>query len=146
MPKKKLIPNPIQFFLLSVILWFVVDFGTAGGFRLFYYEKIWPAILFFYLGFPLIFSILIFRMKWDDRRLFFGMLVAIFIVEILFTRNPLLMTFPTLLWGIPLAVLIYTLLVFFPLWFLRNELTKHLLVIIVTCTVVLIVTLLTVFG
>ncbi len=146
MSKNNLIPDSIQYFLLSVILWFVVDFGTAGGFRFAYYEKIWPTILIFYLGFPLIFSLLIFRLKWNTTRLFLSMLVMIFIVEILFTNNPLLMIFPTLLWGIPLAVLIYTPLVFFPLWFLRKELRMHRLVILVTGAAVLIVTALTIFG
>ncbi len=146
MQKKELIPDSIQYFLLSVILWFVVDFGTAGGFRFYYYEKIWPTILLFYLGFPLIFSLLIFRLKWNNRRLFFGMLVTVFIVEILFTRNPLLMSFPNLLWGIPLAVLIYIPLVYFPLWLIRKAIKQHLMIILLCSISVLTVTLLTIFG
>ncbi len=140
------LPEPVQYFLLSALLWFIVDFGTAGGFRPSYYEKIWPVIWLFYLGFPLIFSILIFRLKWNTVRLFLSTLVTIFIVEILFTRNPLLMTFPNLLWAIPLAVLIYIPLVYFPLWFIRRELSKHRLMILLTGSAVVVVTALSMFG
>jgi hypothetical protein len=146
MRKTITIPKPIQYFLLSVFLWVIVDFGTAGGFRISYYEKIWPVIWLFYLGFPLIFSILIFRLKWNSTRLFLSTLVTIFIVEILFTRNPLLMTLPNLLWATPLAVLIYIPLVYFPLWFIRKELSKHRLMIFLSGAAVVVVTFLTISG
>jgi hypothetical protein len=146
MRKMITIQEPVQYFFLSVILWVIVDFGTAGGFRISYYEKIWPVIWLFYLGFPLIFSILIFRLKWNTNWLFLSTLVTIFIVEILFTRNPLLMTFPNLLWAIPLAVLIYNPLVYFPLWFIRKELLKHCLMIFLSGAAVVVVTVLTMFG
>lgn len=129
-----------------MILWFVVDFGTAGGYRLAYYEKIWPTVLFFYLGFPLLFSILIYKFGVGDKGLFLGTLITIFIIEILFTRNPLLMSFPTLFWGIPVAVLIYIPLVFFSLWIVKREVIKHLPLIIILTGIELLITTLTIFG
>jgi len=138
--------KPVWYFLLSVALWFIIDFGTAGGFRISYYEKIWPTILLFYLGFPLIFSVLIFRLQWTKYQLFLSTLATIYIIEVVFTRNPLLMTFPTLLWGIPLAVLVYVPLVYFPLWVIRGEIEKHGLIIVVLCMVEVAVMLLTIFG
>ena len=135
-----------RYFLLGVLLWIVVDFGTAGGFRITYFQEYGPALLLFYLGYPLIFSLLIFRFHWTGKRLFVATLVAIFVVEVIFTRNPLLTTFPLLLLGIPLAILVYVPLTYFPLWFARKELGRHKVLITVLMIVELVVVLLTTFG
>jgi hypothetical protein len=140
------IPIAWQYFLLAVLLWVIVDFGTAGGFRLAYFQKYGFTLLLFYLGFPLVFALLIFRLKWNERRLFFATSVAIFIVEVLFTRNPLVMNYPALLWGIPLAILVYLPLTYFPLWFVRKEMGKHKFIAIGLTIVELIVMWLTTFG
>lgn len=139
-------PKAWQYSLLGVFLWVVVDFGTAGGFRLSYFEKYGPPLLFFYIGYPLLFSCLIFKLHWDERRLFWATLAAIFIVEVLFTKNPLVMTFPILLLGIPLAVLVYAPLTYFPLWIVRKEIVRHRLLIIGLIVVELVIMALTTFG
>ncbi len=135
-----------QYFLLGVLLWVLVDFGTAGGFRIAYFEKYGVTLLLFYLGFPLIFTLLIFRLNWNERRLFFATLVAIIIVEVLFTRNPLVMSYPSLLWGIPLAILVYLPLTYFPLWIVRKEMGRNRFLVIALSLVELIVMWLTTFG
>ncbi|MFZ6028682.1 MAG: hypothetical protein ACOYYS_13270 [Chloroflexota bacterium] len=135
-----------QYFLLSFLLWVFVDFGTAGGFRVAYFEKYGAALLFFYLGSPLVFSFLIFKMRWGGRRLFLATLATIFVVEVLFTRNPLVTTFPALLAGIPLAVAVYTPLIYFPLWLVRKQMRQHWLPVLVSSAITLMVTLLTMFG
>lgn len=139
-------PKSWQYFFLGVLLWVLVDFGTAGGFRIAYFEKYGPTLLLFYIGYPLIFSVLIFKFNWSERRLFMATLVAIFIVEVLFTENPLVMTFPALLLGIPLAVMVYAPLTYFPLWFVRREMVKHRLLVTGLVIVELIVMILTTFG
>ena len=123
-----------------------MDFGTAGGFRIAYFEKYGPTLLLFYIGYPLIFSFLIFKLHWDERRLFLATLAAIFVVEVLFTRNPLVMTFPALLLGIPLAIMVYAPLTYFPLWFVRKEIGEHKMLITGLILVELIVMILTTFG
>jgi hypothetical protein len=145
---KKPIYFPIswQYFLLGVLLWVIVDFGTAGGFRFTYFQEYGLTLLLFYLGYPLVFTLFIFRWHWNERRLFSATLVAIFIIEVLFTRNPLLMSFPALLWGIPLAILIYLPLTYFPLWFVRKEMGRHRFLVIGLSLVELIVMGLTTFG
>jgi hypothetical protein len=140
------LPKSWQYFLLGVLLWVIVDFGTAGGFRISYFETYGATLLLFYIGYPLVFSILIFKLRWNERRLFLATLVAIFVVEILFTRNPLVMTFPALLLGIPLAILVYAPLTYFPLWMVRKEMQEHRQLIIVLILVELIVMMLTTFG
>jgi hypothetical protein len=56
------------------------------------------------------------------------------------------MTFPALLLGIPLAILVYAPLTYFPLWFVRKELGKHRRLIAGLVIVELVVMLLTTFG
>lgn len=135
-----------QYFLLGMLLWAFVDFGTAGGFRISYIAKYGLTLLLFYAGYPFVFSVFIFRLRWSERRLFFATLAAIFVVEVVFTRNPLLMTFPALILGIPLAVMIYSPLTFFPLWFVRKEIAKHRMLILGLAIVELIIMMLTTFG
>jgi hypothetical protein len=136
----------LAYFFLGLLLWIFVDFGTAGGFRISYFEKYGPTLLLFYLGYPLIFSVLIFKLHWDEYRLFLATLAAIFVIEVLFTRNPLVMTFPVLLLGIPLAIIVYMPLSYFPLWFVRKEMGKHRMLIPVLISVELGVMVLTTFG
>ena len=140
------LPAPVQYFVLGVLLWVIVDFGTAGGFRLAYFQKYGPALLFFYLGCPLVFSLLIFRLGWQGPRLFWATLAAIGVVEVVFTRNPLVMRFPALLWGIPAAILVYAPLTYFPLWCVRGEIGKHKILVIGLSLVVLVIMWLTTFG
>jgi hypothetical protein len=140
------IPISWQYFLLGVLLWVIVDFGTAGGFRLAYFQNYGATLLLFYLGYPLVFTPLIFRFNWNQYHLFFASLVAIFMIEVLFTRNPLVMSYPSLLWGIPLAVLIYLPLTYFPLWIVRRELGRHRFLVIGLSIVELIIMWLTTFG
>jgi hypothetical protein len=140
------LPKSWQYFLLGVLLWTIVDFGTAGGFRITYFQKYGLTLLLFYVGYPLLFSVLIFKLRWSESRLFLATLITIFIIEIIFTRNPLLMTFPALIWGIPLAIMIYTPLTFFPLWIVRKEIAKHGILILALTIVELIIMMLTTFG
>ncbi len=140
------LPQAWQYFFLGAFLWVIVDFGTAGGFRISYFETYGSTLLLFYIGYPLIFSVLIFKLHWSERRLFLATLVAIFVVEVLFTRNPLVMTFPALLLGIPLATMVYAPLTYFPLWTVRKEMAKHRILIIILVIVELIVMVLTTFG
>jgi len=144
--KRFYLPKSWQYFLLGMLLWAFVDFGTAGGFRIGYFTKYGLTLLLFYVGYPLVFSVLIFRLRWSERRLFLATLVAIFIVEVIFTRNPLLITFPALIVGVPLAIMIYSPLTFFPLWFVRKEIAKHRTLILGLTIVELIIMILTTFG
>lgn len=146
MNERSQLPKSWQYFFLGFLLWVIVDFGTAGGFRIAYFEKYGPTLLLFYIGYPLIFSWLIFKLRWNERRLFLVTLAAIFVVEVLFTRNPLIMTFPALLLGIPLAIAVYAPLTYFPLWFVRGEMYRHRLLILGLSIMELVVMTLTTFG
>lgn len=62
------------------LLWVFVDLGTAGGFRLSYFSEHGPLLLAFYLGYPLIFSYLIFGRHWSGWKLFLATAVAILLI------------------------------------------------------------------
>jgi len=53
------------------------------------------------------------------------MLVGAFIVEVVFTGNKLLYTFPIMLIGIPVAISIYSLLTFAPKWIVENRIRQN---------------------
>jgi hypothetical protein len=128
------------------LFWIIVDFGTAGGFRLSYFEKYGPALLLFYIGYPVIFTFLIFRLKLGGKGLFLATLIGIFIVEVLFTGNPLITGFPVCLIGIPLAVAVYSPLTFFPLWIVNREMGRHIKEILVLSFIEVTILCLTTFG
>lgn len=136
----------ITYGFLCLLLWIIVDWGTAGGFRTSYFEEYGFTLLIFYIGYPIIFTFLIFELNFNEKSLFFATLIAIFIVEIIFTRNPLLMDFPACLIGIPLAVAVYAPLTYFPLWIVRGETKKHLGLISSLSLIELAVMTLTIFG
>jgi hypothetical protein len=128
------------------LLWLIVDFGSAGGFRIAYYEQYAPTICLFYIIFPVIFSYLAIGRGWGWKRLLAATLIEIFLVEGLFVQNPLILNFPVLLIGIPLAIGIYAPLTFFPLWIVRRTVGQHKRVVLLLTTVVVLVSLLSTFG
>jgi hypothetical protein len=134
------------YFLLCFLLWVVVDLGTAGGFRLSYLARYMPALLTFYVGYPLVFTYLVYRRRLGGRGLFVATLVAIFVVEAILTGNPWLIAFPLCLVGIPLAIAVYAPLAYFPLWAVRGELGRHRRMVVALCCVEAAVMALTTLG
>jgi hypothetical protein len=132
MERRRYFPESWKYFLIGV--------------RPAYFEKFGPSLLVFYLGYPAAFTILVFLFHWGDRLLFLATLIAIFIIEVVFTGNPLLMSFPQLLIGIPLSILVYAPLTFSPLWIVRKEAGRHKWTMAGLAAVEIIITLLTAFG
>jgi hypothetical protein len=131
---------------LCFALWVVVYFGTAGGFRIGYFQKYGLTLLLFYLGYPLLFTFLVFGLKFNERRLLLATLAAIFVVEVVFTRNPLVTSFPACLLGVPLAAAVYAPLTFFPLWIVEGRMVGHIRLVVFLSLIVLAVMCLTTFG
>jgi hypothetical protein len=138
--------KPLLYVLCGFILWVIIDLGTAGGFRLSYFSAHGPLLLVFYLGFPIAFACLIFRWHWAGSKLFFATVVAIMLVEGVFTGNPFVLSFPLMLVGIPLAICIYSPLTYFPLWIVNGEMGRHRAVATFLSLVVLAVMFLATFG
>jgi len=136
------------YFLLGIVFWFIIDFTTTEAIRdpNLYYSTYMPALLIFYIGYPLVFSLLIYKFKLNNIILFIGVLIGIFIVEILFTHNALLFTFPIMLLAIPAAIAIYSLLTFVPKWIVDGEIKDNKWKLIIMIVIYILISLATVFG
>ena len=114
-----------KYFLLGTVFWFCVDFTTAFAPDVHRWVSYMPTILLFYFGSPLLFAVLIYRRGWSDRSLFGPLLVVLVLVEIVFSHNALLFTFPLLLIFIPVAVAIYSFITYVPRWIVDGRLAQH---------------------
>jgi len=138
----------LKYFLLGILFWFVVDFTTTEAIRnpSHYYSIFMPALLIFYIGYPLLFSLLIYKFKLNNKLLFIATLIGIIIVEILFTHNALLYSFPIMILTIPIAISIYSLLTFVPKWIVDKEIKKNKWKLILIIIIYVLVSLVTLFG
>ncbi|EMR73936.1 hypothetical protein MCGE09_00234 [Thaumarchaeota archaeon SCGC AB-539-E09] len=132
----------LRYLLSGVSIWVIVDYTTAFNPDMARWVQHMPDIWLFYLGYPLIFAYLIYVRDWKDRRLFGAMLVLAFIIEVIFSNNSLLYTFPILLVMNPVAVAIYSLVTFIPKWFTENEITRNRKAVIILVVVWVIVSIL----
>jgi hypothetical protein len=115
----------LKYFIIGVIFWLLVDWTTAFQPDLQRWLTYWPEIWVFYLGFPFIFAFLIYERIWSNRRIFLATLAEVFIVEIVFTHNALLYTFPIMVLALPVGIILYSLLVFVPKWITDGELKRN---------------------
>jgi hypothetical protein len=138
----------LKYFIVGLIFWLVVDFTTTQAIRnpYSYYSTYMPTLLIFYIGYPLIFSFLIYKFNFIGKKLFFAILIGAFIVEVVFTRNPLLITFPLMLIGIPAAVSIYSFITYVPKWIIDGEIKNNKWKLIIMVTVYLLISLASSLG
>ncbi len=116
-----------RYFFLAVLAWVLVDFSTTPAIAhpVSYYSTYMPALLLFYIGYPLIFSALIYRLRLGPRGVFVAMVVGIVVVEIVFTHNALLYTLPICLIAIPLALAHYAMVTYLPWWIAERTLREN---------------------
>ena len=111
--------------LLGILIWVIVDFTTAFNPDVQRWIDHMPLIWGFYIGYPLIFAHLIYRRQWSGRKLFIAMLTGAFTVEIIFSNNTPLYTFPLMLVMIPIAIAIYTVVTYLPKWIVEGSLHQN---------------------
>jgi len=116
-----------RYFLLAVLAWVVVDFTTTAaiGNPRAYYSKFMPALLIFYVGYPLIFSTLIYKFRLGSRGLLLAMITGIFVVEVVFTHNMLLVTLPICLLAILISLGHYGMVTLMPLWIAERTIGRN---------------------
>ncbi len=116
-----------RYFALAVLAWIMVDFTTTAaiGNPVAYYSKYMPALLLFYLGYPLVFSFLIYGLKLGQRALCLAMVAGIVLVEIVFTHNMLLLTLPICLLAIAISLGHYGMVSFMPLWIAEGTIGEN---------------------
>ena len=138
----------LKYFLIGILFWFVIDFTTTEAIRnpRHYYSIYMPALLIFYVGYPLIFSVLIYKFKVTNRFLFIATLLGIVLIEIFFTHNALLYTFPLMILTIPVAVALYSLLTFVPKWIVDGEIKNNKWKLTILSIIYVLVSLATLFG
>jgi hypothetical protein len=138
----------LKYSLLGILFWFIVDLTTTQAIKnpAHYYSTYMPALLIFYLGYPLLFSPLIYKFKLTDKKIFLINIFAALLVEIVFFQNALLFTFPIMLIMIPIAISIYTLLTFVPKWIVEGKLKENKWKLITLIAVYVLVSLATAFG
>ena len=115
----------LKYLISGVSIWVLVDYTTAFMPDTARWVQHMPDIWLFYIGYPLVVSYLIYNRNWEGRKLFASMLVLAFIVEVVFSSNSLLYTFPIMLVMNPLAVAIYSLVTYIPKWITEKEMTKN---------------------
>lgn len=112
-----------------VFIWTViVDWGTVGGFYLSYWNvslagHIMRGVTFLFT--PLFISYFILRRRWNEIKLLIPIIVVAFIIEVLIVKNQLLYVFPFFLWGIPLAIIVYSAIVYLPLWVVTGQIKEN---------------------
>ena len=123
--KKINMNNSLRYFVLGVIFWIVVDYTTAFNPDFQRWLDHMPEIWLFYLGYPLLFTFLIYKKGWTGWKLFLPMLLGAFVVEVIFTHNVLLYTFPIMLVMIPIALCIYGFITYTPKWIVEKKILEH---------------------
>lgn len=138
----------LKYVIFGVIFWFLVDFTTTNAVRNpgFYYSTYMPALLLFYIGYPLIFSFLIYRFDFEGKPLFITTLIAAFFLEAVVFQNSLLYTFPMMLIGVPAAIFLYSFITYGPKWITNKEIKNKKWKLIVLILIYVFISLATVLG
>ena len=132
-----------HYFIYGIICWVIVDFTTVFNPNLQRWISFWPTIWLFYILFPLAFSLLIYKLKINDKQLFLCTIIEIIISEVILFQNQLLFTFPIMLIAIPVSVCIYTLITFFPKWIEEKKLKENRRIIIFLIIVWILISIIT---
>lgn len=114
-----------KYLILSIIIWVLVDFTTAHIPNFDSWKSFMPEIWIFYIGWPLLFSYLIYKNEWDDKKIFKWTMILGFLLEIIFFNNTMFFMFPFMLIAIPVFIAIYTLVTLVPKWIIEKRLKDH---------------------
>jgi len=129
----------LKYFIIGVFFWVVVDYTTAFNPDFQRWVAHMPEIWLFYTGYPLLFAYLIYKKQWNTRKIFYSMIIAAFIIEVILSNNTLLYTFPIMLIMIPIAVSIYSFITFTPKWIVEKKIIENrkklIILVIVWATV-----------
>ena len=105
-----------------------------------------PEVWLFYCGYPLLFTLLIYKAGWRGWRLSLAVLLSGLLLEVIIFDNPLFDPFPFNLLMFPLTFAIYAFIIFVPLWIVEGHMRRHKGWIITLTLVWFLVALLTYFS
>jgi len=135
----------LKYIALGFVFWFLVDWATVKGFHLSYFAILpmgYILRLITFTLYPLIFAYVAFNRAWSEKKLFILTIISVFLIEIVWLKNAILYTFPRFIIFIPAAICVYSILTFFPLWIVNQEVEKNkkkmifLLVVLVVITLI----------
>ena len=132
-----------KYLILSIIIWVFVDFTTAHIPDVESWKSFMPEIWIFYLGWPLLFSYLIYKNNWDDKKIFMWTMILGFLLEIIFFNNPMFFMFPLMFIAIPTFIASYTLVSLVPKWIVEKRIKDNKKFMIMMLILWLFVTLVT---
>ncbi|MFC1747211.1 hypothetical protein ACFL2V_00235 [Pseudomonadota bacterium] len=110
-----------KYFMLGILFWVVVDFTTVYFPDHPLWEENMPGVWVVYFGYPLIFSVVFYKWELTGVAPIGIMLSFLVLIEIVIVNNPLLLTFPDLLIGMPIAFAIYMLITYVPKYIVDGE-------------------------
>ncbi len=122
----------ISYIIISFILWLIVEYITVWGVRFGEWISFMPWVLFQYLLIVLIFWLLLFIKKYDQKKTFIVMVAVMYIFEFLW-QNFLLLN---VIWFIPVSILllqIWGFLTFIPLWLVNKSIKQNIKLTIFYC-------------
>jgi len=115
----------LNFILLSFIFWIIVEYILVWATRLNEWISYMPFIFLYYLGIVLIFWLLFYRIKRDEKQIFIIMVILMYPIEIILFSNALLLN-P--LWFIPHSIQLISIwgfLTFFPYWLVEKKIKEQ---------------------
>ncbi len=109
---------------LSFFLWLVVEYITVWHDRFNEWLSLMPYALIQYLFIVLFFYYLIFKMKLAEKKVFFILILVMYVFELLW-KNFLLYDPVWIIPGSLLLISIWSFLTFIPLWMVNKSLNQH---------------------
>jgi hypothetical protein len=109
---------------LSFFLWLVVEYVTVWHDRFNEWLSLMPYVLIQYLSIVLFFYYLIFKMRLAEKKVFFILVIVMYVFELLW-KNFLLLDPVWIIPGSLLLISIWSFLTFIPLWMVNKSLNGH---------------------
>ncbi len=122
----------IIYCMFSSILWLIIEYITVWSVRFEEWISYMPWVFLQYLFIVLIFWFFLFIKNWSHRKVFFVMIIVMYIFELLW-QNFLLLN---IIWFIPVSLLliqIWGFLTFIPFWITTKSIKQHLRLVLFYC-------------
>lgn len=110
------------YIVLSFIFWIIAEFITVWHSKdqLNKWISTMPYVFLQYLFIILIFYLFLFKLKWNEKKVFIAMLIVMSVFELLWQNSLLLTTY-----GAALLISIWGFLTFIPFWIVNKSIHEH---------------------
>lgn len=115
----------ILYIILSVVFWMALTFTVGFEFNVGAWFTSFTTLIILSTLYALLFAFLFFGLLWASEKVFLAMLFAMLALEIFLFRNADFYHSPEFLYAIPLALVLYSLCTFAPLWIVERKISTH---------------------